>query len=56
MDVPVVVGGHIPPRQIESLKARGVAKIFPPGSSGQAIVDYLAANARGRSRSRGAGA
>jgi len=47
-DVPVVVGGHIPPRQIESLLARGVARIFPPGSQGEAIVDYLAANARGR--------
>ncbi|HJP22058.1 MAG TPA: cobalamin-dependent protein [Alphaproteobacteria bacterium] len=48
VDVPVVVGGHIPPRQIESLMAKGVARIFPPGSSSEAIVDYLAANSRGK--------
>ncbi|TAK87195.1 MAG: methylmalonyl-CoA mutase [Betaproteobacteria bacterium] len=41
-DVPVVCGGHVPPQQIERLLARGVAKVFPPGSSGNAIVDYLA--------------
>jgi methylmalonyl-CoA mutase C-terminal domain/subunit len=45
-DVPVVCGGNIPPREIEKLLARGVAKVFPPGSSGDAIVDYLAGQAR----------
>ncbi len=40
-DVPVVCGGHIPPKQAERLQARGVAKIFLPGSSGEAIVEYL---------------
>jgi methylmalonyl-CoA mutase C-terminal domain/subunit len=45
-DVPVVCGGHIPPQQIERLLARGVAKVFPPGSSGDAIVKYLASLAR----------
>ncbi len=48
MDVPVVCGGNVPPNQIEKLLAKGVAKVFPPGSSGEAIVDYLAANRRGR--------
>ncbi len=47
-DVPVVCGGNIPPNQIKNLAAKGVAKVFPPGSSGQAIVDYLAASGRGR--------
>jgi methylmalonyl-CoA mutase C-terminal domain/subunit len=47
-DVPVVCGGNIPPRQIEHLLARGVAKVFPPGSSGDAIVEYLAALTRGK--------
>lgn len=45
-DVPVVCGGNIPPRQIEQLLARGVARVFPPGSSGDAIVEYLAGQAR----------
>ena len=47
-DVPVVCGGNIPPSQIARLTARGVARVFPPGSSGDAIVEYLAANARRR--------
>jgi methylmalonyl-CoA mutase, C-terminal domain len=46
-NVPVVCGGNIPPNQIEKLQARGVAKVFPPGSSGDAIVEYLAARGRG---------
>jgi methylmalonyl-CoA mutase C-terminal domain/subunit len=46
MHVPVVCGGNIPPRQIERLKAKGVAKVFPPGSSGEAIVEYLAGHWR----------
>lgn len=45
-DVPVVCGGNIPPNQIEKLTARGVARVFPPGSSGDAIVDYLAGQGR----------
>ncbi len=40
-DISVVVGGHIPPNQIPRLEAKGVAKIFPPGSTGKAIIDYL---------------
>ena len=45
-DVPVVCGGNIPPKQIADLAANGVAKVFPPGTSGDAIIEYLAANAR----------
>ncbi|OGA71096.1 MAG: hypothetical protein A3G81_12990 [Betaproteobacteria bacterium RIFCSPLOWO2_12_FULL_65_14] len=45
-DVPVVCGGNIPPKQIEQLLARGVARVFPPGSSGDAIVEYFAGQAR----------
>lgn len=45
-DVPVICGGNIPPLQIERLLANGVARVFTPGSSADAIVDYLAANAR----------
>ena len=46
-DVPVICGGNIPPRQIGKLTAKGVAKVFPPGTSADEIVDYLAANSRG---------
>jgi methylmalonyl-CoA mutase C-terminal domain/subunit len=45
-DVLVVCGGNIPKRQIELLLAKGVAKIFTPGSAGGEIVDYLVANTR----------
>lgn len=45
-DVPVVCDGNIPPKQIEQLLARGVARVFPPGSSGDVIVEYLAGQAR----------
>jgi methylmalonyl-CoA mutase C-terminal domain/subunit len=51
-DVPVICGGNIPPQQIERLLANGVARVFAPGSSADAIVDYLAANAR-RSQAHG---
>lgn len=47
-DVPVVCGGNIPPKQMEKLLALGVAKIFLPGSPGDAIVGYLAGLARRR--------
>ena len=45
-DVLVVCGGNIPKRQIERLTAKGVAKVFTPGSAGSEIVDYLLANTR----------
>ena len=47
-EVPVVCGGHIPPQQIARLLARGVRKVFPPGSPGDAIVEYLAGCVRRR--------
>jgi methylmalonyl-CoA mutase C-terminal domain/subunit len=45
-DVLVVCGGNIPKRQIERLTAKGVAKVFTPGSAGSEIVEYLVANVR----------
>jgi methylmalonyl-CoA mutase, C-terminal domain len=45
-DVLVVCGGNIPKRQIERLTAKGVAKVFTPGTAGSEIVDYLLGNAR----------
>src|ERR687893_1436036 len=40
-DVVLVVGGTIPNDDIPELKRLGVAEVFTPGSSVQAIVDYL---------------
>lgn len=45
-DIPVVCGGNIPPRDIEKLLAKGVAKVFRPGSSSKAIVEYLGGQGR----------
>ncbi len=46
-DIPVVCGGNIPRAQAEKLKAKGVAEVFPPGTSSEAIVGFVVANARG---------
>ncbi len=45
-DVLVICGGNIPRRQIERLTAKGVAKVFTPGSAGSEIVDYLVSNTK----------
>lgn len=45
-DVPVICGGNIPKVQIRQLKEKGVAEVFPPGSSSEAIVSYIVANTR----------
>lgn len=46
-DVPVICGGNIPRHQIEVLKQKGVAAVFPPGSSSETIVGYLLKHRRG---------
>lgn len=46
-DVLVVCGGTIPKHKIADLKARGVAEVFPPQSTSEAIVNYIAGNVRG---------
>ena len=40
-DVLLVVGGIIPDADVPALKALGVEGIFPPGTSMQAIVDFI---------------
>jgi methylmalonyl-CoA mutase C-terminal domain/subunit len=40
-DVLVTVGGTVPGDDIEELKRLGVAEVFTPGSSTQAIIDFL---------------
>ena len=40
-DVVVTVGGTIPAEDIPELKSLGVAEVFTPGASTQAIVDFI---------------
>ena len=40
-DVVVTVGGTIPAQDIPELKELGVAEVFTPGASTQAIIDYI---------------
>ena len=40
-DVKVIVGGIIPDADIATLKKAGVAEIFQPGTSSQAIIDFI---------------
>ncbi len=40
-DVVVTVGGTIPSDDIPELKRLGVAEVFTPGSSTEAIVDFI---------------
>lgn len=40
-DIPVLVGGVIPPPDIPKLKAMGVKEVFPPGTSLERIVEYV---------------
>jgi methylmalonyl-CoA mutase C-terminal domain/subunit len=40
-DVLVLVGGIIPDQDVSTLKAAGVAGVFQPGTSMQAIIDFI---------------
>ena len=40
-DIPVLVGGVIPPNDIPKLKSMGIKEVFPPGSSLECIVNYI---------------
>jgi len=40
-DVTVVIGGIIPDADIPALKQAGIAEVFLPGTSTQAIVDFI---------------
>jgi methylmalonyl-CoA mutase, C-terminal domain len=44
--IPVVCGGTIPKQYAEALIKKGVAKIFPPQSTSDSIVDYIVSNVR----------
>jgi methylmalonyl-CoA mutase C-terminal domain/subunit len=40
-DVVVIVGGTIPGEDVASLKQLGVAEVFTPGASTEAIVEFI---------------
>ena len=43
-DIILTVGGIIPDADIPELKAMGVAEVFTPGTTTQAIVDWIRSN------------
>ena len=47
-DIMVIGGGIIPEEDIGKLKAVGVREIFPPGTSLEAIVDWVRRNVKPR--------
>ena len=40
-DICVICGGTIPKHQVEELKKKGVAEIFPPQSTSESIVNFI---------------
>jgi methylmalonyl-CoA mutase, C-terminal domain len=44
--IPVVCGGTIPKQYAEALIKKGVAKIFPPQSTSDSIVDYIVSSVK----------
>lgn len=45
-DVLVVVGGIVPDEDAKALTASGVGAVFPPGSSLQAIIEFIQTHVR----------
>jgi methylmalonyl-CoA mutase C-terminal domain/subunit len=42
-DIPVVLGGIVPPRDLDELRELGVAAVFTPGASAEDIVSTITA-------------
>lgn len=49
-DVPIIVGGIIPEKDIPALKKIGIAKVFPVGSNLDDIINYIKRLAEKRGR------
>jgi methylmalonyl-CoA mutase, C-terminal domain len=47
MDVKVIVGGIVPDDDAEALKGQGVAAVFQPGASLDAIVEFIRGSVAG---------
>ncbi|MBN2033937.1 MAG: cobalamin-dependent protein [Deltaproteobacteria bacterium] len=45
-DVCVICGGTIPNHQMDELKKKGVAEIFPPQSTSESIVNFIVSNVK----------
>ena len=45
-DVLVIVGGIIPDKDIEALKALGISAVFQPGTPMRAILEFIEAHVR----------
>lgn len=45
-DVLLIGGGIIPDEDMQALNKLGVAKLFPPGTPGQDIIDYIRSSVR----------
>jgi methylmalonyl-CoA mutase C-terminal domain/subunit len=52
-DIPVVLGGTVPPDDVPKLTQAGIAAVFGPGSSLKRIVEFVAQAAATRAGSRG---
>jgi methylmalonyl-CoA mutase C-terminal domain/subunit len=46
-EVPVVVGGIVPPQDVSDLEAAGIAAVLGPGASADEVVETIATAARG---------
>ena len=51
VDIPVIVGGIVPPLDVVRLHEAGVAAVFTPGASAEQIVAQVAALLDGRAES-----
>ncbi len=51
-DAIVLIGGNIPDRDIEPLRALGVAGVFPTGSSFESIATFIRERAGGREEAK----
>ncbi|MDH3458636.1 MAG: cobalamin B12-binding domain-containing protein [Gemmatimonadota bacterium] len=47
-DILLIGGGIVPDEDIEKLQARGVARVFGPGTKTQEIIDYIVSWAESR--------
>ncbi|MBC2716005.1 MAG: cobalamin B12-binding domain-containing protein [Desulfobacteraceae bacterium] len=41
IDIPVIVGGTIPPADVEKLKKVGVAEVFPTGTDANMSIEFI---------------
>jgi methylmalonyl-CoA mutase C-terminal domain/subunit len=51
-DIPVIAGGIIPEKDIPRLKKAGIQEIFLPGTTTQAIVDWITTRLAGPQKNR----